>query len=816
MKNQGGRKPGWKRWGAPAAALLLLAGCGEQKLYRPPTAPIQVIGRLKLPSEAQDVSVLGETAFVAGGQAGLHIVDLSDPRQPVFLKTIDTVKFAETVKAASTAFGGSVVDIAFVVEGTEGITTYDVSDPSNAFSFNQGTTAVDGNGMFVELPDDPSEPYVVYLAESWKGMRIFESSPATPGLLAYNGVFADTRGFARAVSVRDGFAYVADDEMGLAILDVRTRFLGSVQVVSSCDTDGYARGVAVEGNYAFLADYHGGLVVMELVDGTNASGERIPVPILAATLALGGRSQSIVVRDGLAFLAAQDGGVHVVDVSIPSSPEYLGTVVTPFANGLSVAENGLVVVSDRDEGLLVLGGLDEFDDVMPPSKVWTLDAAAASSNAIRLEWTAPGDDGLSGNASEYDIRFRTGPIASAEDWDSAAACAGEPYPSKHGTKERFWVDGLALGTEYRFALRTSDEAGNWSPISNLAEKATTFTNVPCAVTEWKVTPGVGAPGTNFIFEVIYTDWDGDPPVEATIVLDGTSDTLDYVSGSIRDGALYRFARVLDDWGQHEHFYRFGDGRHPPVVTNVIAGPGVGYVFTMGSPANERGRDMDEVLHEVALTREVWFSDHEVTQAEYETVTGTNPSRFRGGGFPVENVSWYDAVLYCNTRSRAEGFAECYSIQGASVVWNESADGYRLPTEAEWERACRAGTNTAFFGGDLTNEGCGLDPVLDPIGWYCGNSARAPHAVRGKQPNAWGLYDMHGNVWEWCWDWYQTNLGTSIAIDPKGPETGSQKVVRGGSWYYFARECRSAARAPYWPNSRDDVVGFRVVRTLVED
>jgi formylglycine-generating enzyme required for sulfatase activity len=329
-----------------------------------------------------------------------------------------------------------------------------------------------------------------------------------------------------------------------------------------------------------------------------------------------------------------------------------------------------------------------------------------------------------------------------------------------------------------------------------------------------VEPGVGAPGSLFTFEVTYVDWDGDPPAVARLVLDGITYDMTFVEGDVRDGAVYRFQTELR--AAYEHYFAFGDGSNPTVYSETIRGPGVGYPFTMGSPATEAGRSSNETEHPVALTHEVSFSDHEVTQSEYQAVMGTNPSRFRGDNLPVENVSWYDAIAFCNALSRAAGLTEAYEISGATVAWDRNADGYRLPTEAEWERACRSGTTTAFSGGDLTNEACGFDPVLDGLAWYCGNSSAATQPVRSKQPNAWGLYDMHGNVREWCWDWYQEDLGSAVAVDPAGPESGSQRVVRGGSWYYFARECRSAARAPYWPNSKDDFIGFRVVQTVFEE
>jgi formylglycine-generating enzyme required for sulfatase activity len=298
-----------------------------------------------------------------------------------------------------------------------------------------------------------------------------------------------------------------------------------------------------------------------------------------------------------------------------------------------------------------------------------------------------------------------------------------------------------------------------------------------------------------------------------VIIDGVSHDMDLVSGDYRDGALFRYQTALS-MGSHSYLFSFSDLGHAPVSTAVVSGPWVGEVcFLMGSPPGEPGRDADETQHLVVLGGDIWFSDHEVSQAEYQAVMHANPSRFAGADLPVERVSWFDAVTYCYQRSLDEGLTPAYDISGLTVTWNPLADGYRLPTEAEWEAACRAGTGGAFPGGTLIEEGCGLDPVLDGLGWYCGNAAATTHAVVSKSGNSRGLLNMNGNVWEWCWDWYVAELGADVAADPEGPASGSQRVIRGGSWYHFARECRSASRAPYWPNSADDVVGFRVVRSI---
>jgi len=190
---------------------------------------------------------------------------------------------------------------------------------------------------------------------------------------------------------------------------------------------------------------------------------------------------------------------------------------------------------------------------------------------------------------------------------------------------------------------------------------------------------------------------------------------------------------------------------------------------MGSPRGEPGREANErPQHEVRITRAFCIGAHEVTQEQYAAVMGRNPSKFPGARNPVERVSWHDAVQFCARLSEKDGRT------------------YRLPTEAEWEYACRAGSTTAYsFGSD--------PPGLGDHAWHSGNSGEKPHEVGLKLPNAWGLYDMHGNVWEWCQDWYEDGYRSRAAEDPTGPTSGSYRCVRGGSWFDYPTPLRSAAR-----------------------
>jgi formylglycine-generating enzyme required for sulfatase activity len=219
-------------------------------------------------------------------------------------------------------------------------------------------------------------------------------------------------------------------------------------------------------------------------------------------------------------------------------------------------------------------------------------------------------------------------------------------------------------------------------------------------------------------------------------------------------------------------------------------------FMMGSPENEPGRYSDEKQHKVVLTQGFYMQTTEVTQEQWKSVMGSNPSDFKDcDQCPVENVSWNDAQEFIRKLNQKEG-----------------KEVYRLPTEAEWEYAARAGSRTAFANGDITELECKSDPNLEKMGWYCGNSENKPHAVGQKSPNAWGLYDMHGNVWEWCQDWYGDYPDGTVS-DPVGPPTGSNRVGRGGSWDNDAQVCRSADRGRSDPGNRSRNLGFRLLRSV---
>jgi formylglycine-generating enzyme required for sulfatase activity len=254
----------------------------------------------------------------------------------------------------------------------------------------------------------------------------------------------------------------------------------------------------------------------------------------------------------------------------------------------------------------------------------------------------------------------------------------------------------------------------------------------------------------------------------------------------------------------------GPSSGPQVITtssgvSMAAIPG-GW-FEMGSKS---GRELDETVHRVYVSP-FYMDQFDVTQDQFQKVMGHNPSRWTDPRCPVEQIRWIDAAKYCNARSRLENLSACYD----SATWkcDFAADGYRLPTEAEWEYACRAGSTTEYPFGDSPAR-------LGEFAWFRENCPRSPQPVGSKPANAWGLSDMCGNVWQWCNDFYQEDYyRQSPERDPHGPETGLTRVLRGGCWNSRADKCRSAYRYYMDPGYSDacfgrdinGMIGFRCVK-----
>jgi formylglycine-generating enzyme required for sulfatase activity len=424
----------------------------------------------------------------------------------------------------------------------------------------------------------------------------------------------------------------------------------------------------------------------------------------------------------------------------------------------------------------------------------------------------------------------TAVLSGVEDGDVVTVIAGTvAFNDKNvGTNKAITFSGWSLGGagagNYMLSAQHEDIKGE------ITAKDVTITGLAAANKEYDGTTTATVNGTAVINGII----DGD----TVTVVTGTATFADANIGNGKTVTFSGWSLTGTDSGNYSL-----EGQPANATADITLGvemvqiPATVEPFMMGSPTDETNRSTDETPHPVILSG-FYMGKYQVTQEQYQTVMESNPSHYHGGTGrepasgevqvkrPVEYVSWYDALVFCNKLSMMEGLDPVYSISNSTnpdgwgttptssnatwdlAVMDKSKNGYRLPTEAEWEYACRAGTTTPWYTG---NSEAG-PPHLNTAAWYSNNAGSKTHEVGLKTANDYGLYDMHGNVYEWCWDRYGT-YASGEQTDPTGAVTGTYRVARGGYWSNNAQGMRSACRDSDNPSNRNNVIGFRLVRSL---
>ena len=458
-------------------------------------------------------------------------------------------------------------------------------------------------------------------------------------------------------------------------------------------------------------------------------------------------------------------------VSLPM-PHPAGTSESHTVVGLLVNATYYFGIKSRDEASNWSGLSNvaiRVPDSTPPAAVANLAAGSATAGSLTLTWRAPGDDGSATGtiATAYDIRYSTSAVTDGN-WITATPVPTPPAPDVAGTLESCVVTGLLAGTTYHFAIKTRDEVPNWSALSNGAMASTLAGQVNALVL---------VPAGTFTM--------GSPWEEPFRIVDESQHQVTLTHGFYCQSTEVTNQQYLEllQWAYANGYVTVRGGA---VYDTMDRTSGYGSLLK-----NVGGWD----VHDIVFSNGVFACNYP--------------------NYPVMYVSWHGAAAYCDWLSLQQGLPRAYN----HITWQCNSDspyttaGYRLPTEAEWEYACRAGSTTAFTNGPmLATEDNTADPNLNLVAWYSSN-AGGIRAVKGKAANAWGIYDMHGNLWEWCNDCYGAYGGA--VTNPSVPGAGvplSQVVMRGGSWQSAAKRCRSATREHTGAVAVGTTYGFRAVRS----
>ena len=401
----------------------------------------------------------------------------------------------------------------------------------------------------------------------------------------------------------------------------------------------------------------------------------------------------------------------------------------------------------------------------------------------------------------------------------ADCCRNSPHiPRGRAFGSSVKLSDLPNNTAALFACSTGEKAFEYQPWGHGAFTKSLLDLFPQMAADQDDVPGIAGRLKRSVAQAVNTASNGSEKQTVNPIINGVPDLLLVSSGKSKPMPSADKSNPVPN--------RAKPTSEQPDKTYTSRATGMEFVlisrgtFIMGSAESEAEHEKDEQQHQVTISRDFYMGKYEVTQGEYKRVMGINPSHFSGSDrLPVETVSWYDAVWFCNQLSELDGRIAAYritnvvkdgdSIKSAKVSFVSGADGYRLPTESEWEYACRPGTKTPFsFGANITTAQVNFNGEYPYAGAAKGEYRQKTLPVEFGTPNSLGLFNMHGNVNEWSWDW-KADYPTGSVADPIGPENGSLRVFRGGSWVNFARHCRSARRNSNSPEDRSFSVGFRV-------
>ena len=769
-------------------------GSGLQVIYIGiPTNP-QQIGGYDTSGYAEGVTVMGNYAYVADGDAGLHVISISNPGGPIRVGGYDTSGYAKGVAV--------VGNYAYVADGEAGLQVINISNPASPQWVGGYDTSGYAEGVVVVGS-------YAYVADGEAGLQVINiSNPASPQWVGEDSTIL----YAEGVAVLDSYAYVADGYVGLQVINISNP--ANPQWVGEYISRGYAYGIAVRGNYAYVANGYYGLAAVQIsgiapvmvqqpADLTGNVGDRILYSAWASgtpplfyqwyfnEMPILGETNPVLRLD---LITKNHSGCYWVVVS-----NEWGTVVS---------SNGLLSLGGIDGWRMTYFSRADLMDIKKEATEWGDEADpdgdglknlfeyALGSNPIKSEfYQGLSTELVTTNGVCYvKMTFKQRKNDNRILYIPEVSTNGQSWISK--ISHIRWIETTSQDDEFnRVTYQSVSTISAENPIYIRLRVVKGDNGIPITIVHQPENVTVTA-GTTATFQVeatastgMYYQW-----MKNGVGIEGeTNATLIITNAQNIDAGCYSAViRTENDLIISQSAILTVTIKVPENLVWIPPG-----TFLMGNPANDLITDAYATPQtKVNLTRGFWMSRFPVTQKQFETLMGTNPSNHKGDpNLPVEMVTWYEAVNYCSKLNAEEKIAG--RLPKGYV--------YRLPTDAEWEYACRAGTSTSYFYGDdpgYTN--------LATYAWYSANSNNETHPVGLLAPNPWGLYDMNGNVGQWCLDWFAYNLPGGIVYDPVGPIFGVARVVRGGAYTNSGQYSRSTQRAAWLPDRRKETIGFRPV------